>query len=51
MAGLPTAMPDGMDFNSLAPLMRGDKKREGSSVNFALPCGFGDVRIVKVDLP
>jgi hypothetical protein len=30
--------------------MRGDKKREGDFVVFALPCGWGDVRGVKIDL-
>ena len=49
-AGLPTALPDGLTFESLAPLMRGDKKRAGSSVTFALPCANGDVRAVPVDL-
>lgn len=49
-AGLPTQYPAGMDFDSLKAVMRGDKKREGSSVTFTLPCGKGDVRAVKVDL-
>lgn len=49
-AGLPVELPDGLDFDSLVPLMRGDKKREGGSVVFALPCGWGDVRGVKIDL-
>jgi 3-dehydroquinate synthetase len=49
-AGLPTALPDGLTFEALVPLMRGDKKREGDSVVFALPCGWGDVRGVKIDL-
>ena len=49
-AGLPTALPDGLTFKALVPLMRGDKKREGNSVVFALPCGWGDVRGVKIDL-
>ena len=48
-AGLPVALPDGLTFDSLAPLMAGDKKREGASVVFALPCGWGDVRAVRVD--
>ena len=47
-AGLPTSLPDGMTFDSLRPLMNGDKKREGSAVVFALPCGWGDVRAVKL---
>ena len=48
-AGLPVVLPDGLTFDSLAPLMAGDKKREGASVVFALPCGWGDVRAVRVD--
>ena len=49
-AGLPVALPAGIALDALVPLMRGDKKREGGSVAFALPCGMGDVRAVKVDL-
>ena len=49
-AGLPTALPDGLSFDALIPLMRGDKKRAGSSVTFALPCANGDVRATPVDL-
>ena len=48
-AGLPVDMPEGLTFDSLWPLMKGDKKREGESVIFALPCGWGDIRAVKVD--
>lgn len=44
--GLPTALPDGMTFDSLVPLMKGDKKRDGDAVTFALPCAWGDVRLV-----
>ena len=47
-AGLPTELPDGMTFESLKPIMAGDKKREGKSVVFALPCGWGDVRAVRI---
>ncbi len=47
-AALPTALPEGMTFDSLKPLMKGDKKREGDSVVFALPCAWGDVRGVKI---
>lgn len=46
-AGLPTALPDGLTFDGLMPLMKGDKKREGDTVVFALPCGRGDVRAVR----
>lgn len=49
-AGLPTALPEGLSLASLAPLMKGDKKRAGSVVTFALPCGWGDVRAVPIDL-
>ena len=49
-AGLPTSLPDGISLEALVPLMRGDKKREGGAVTFALPCGWGDVRGVKIDL-
>ena len=49
-AGLPTALPDDLTFDTLIPLMRGDKKRAGSSVTFALPCACGDVRAVPVEL-
>ncbi|MBP5638577.1 MAG: bifunctional shikimate kinase/3-dehydroquinate synthase [Victivallales bacterium] len=50
-AGLPVNLPKGMDFVSLSQWMRGDKKRQGDSVVFALPCGWGDVRAVKETLP
>ena len=43
-------MPEGLSLASLAPLMKGDKKRAGSVVTFALPCGWGDVRAVPIDL-
>ncbi len=49
-AGLPVALPPGTDFDALVPDMRGDKKRDGDKVVFALPCGWGDVRKVEVDL-
>lgn len=47
-AKLPTQLPDGMDFESLKPLMAGDKKREANTVVFALPCAWGDVRAVTI---
>lgn len=37
-------------LSGLVPLMKGDKKRAGSVVTFALPCGWGDVRAVPIDL-
>ena len=49
-AGLPVELPAGMSFDLLVPDMRGDKKRDGDKVVFALPCGWGDVRKVEVDL-
>ena len=47
-AGLPTELPEGVTLEKLQPIMAGDKKREGKSVVFALPCGWGDVRAVKI---
>ena len=49
-ANLPISLPAGLSLDELVPLMRGDKKREGGAVTFALPCGWGDVRGVKIDL-
>lgn len=48
--GLPTALPGGLSLGALVPLMKGDKKRAGAVVTFALPCGWGDVRAVPIDL-
>lgn len=42
---LPTELPEGLTFESLKPLMKGDKKRQGDSVAFALPCGWGIVKV------
>ena len=47
-AGLPTALPDGITFESLAEIMRHDKKQHGGKISFALPCAPGDVRLVPV---
>lgn len=47
-ANLPTQLPEGMTFESLKPLMAGDKKREANTVVFALPCAWGDVRAVTI---
>jgi len=47
-AGLPASLPEGVSFDTLKPLMKGDKKREGGSVVFALPCGWGDVRACRI---
>ncbi len=49
-AGLPTALPNELSFDALIPIMRGDKKRAGNTVTFALPCAYGDVRAVTVEL-
>lgn len=49
-ASLPTELPKGIDFNSLIPLMKGDKKRAGDIVTFALPIANGDVRATPIDL-
>ena len=50
-AGLPTELPAGLTEADLLPVMRGDKKKaKGGVVTFALPCGWGDVRAVRVDL-
>ncbi|MCR5413787.1 MAG: chorismate synthase [Kiritimatiellae bacterium] len=46
-ANLPVSLPAGLSFDVLKPLMKGDKKREGDTVVFALPCGWGDVRGVR----
>ena len=47
-AGLPTSLPDGITFDSLAAIMRHDKKQHGGKISFALPCAPGDVRLVPV---
>ncbi len=50
-AGLPTEIPSDLSFADLIPVMAGDKKKaKGSVVTFALPCGWGDVRAVPIDL-
>ena len=49
-AGLPTELPSGMRLEDLSAVMKGDKKRRGDIVDFALPCALGDVRIVPIDL-
>ena len=49
-AGLPTELPAGVDWARMVPVMKGDKKRAGGTVTFALPCGWGDVRAVPVEL-
>lgn len=50
-AGLPTEIPANMSEADLVPVMTGDKKKaKGGIVTFALPCGWGDVRGVPVNL-
>lgn len=49
-ANLPTALPDGITFDSLIPLMRRDKKNAEGKIVFALPVALGDVRVVPVSL-
>ena len=48
-AGLPVEIPETVARDTLARLARGDKKKDGGLVRFALPCGWGDVRIVALD--
>ena len=47
---LPTDIPPEIDRNRIDETMKGDKKRAGDVVAFALPCGWGDVRIENIDL-
>lgn len=49
-AGLPVSVPPKMSRALIAEAVKGDKKRSGDVVSFALPCGWGDVRIVPVDM-
>ncbi len=49
-AGLPTELPEGTTWEKMVPVMKGDKKRAGDIVTFTLPCGWGDVRAVPIDL-
>ena len=48
--GLPVSLPQGISAADMAPVMKRDKKRAGGIVTFALPCGWGDVRGVPVDI-
>lgn len=48
--GLPTALPEGVTFESLAAVMRLDKKKKDGKIRFALPCGWGDVRLDYVEV-
>ena len=49
-AGLPVGLPAALSFDSLVDIMKGDKKRNADVVTFALPCAWGDVRAVPIDL-
>ena len=49
-AGLPTEIPPEIDRARIDETMKGDKKRAGDVIAFALPCGWGNVRIEKIDL-
>lgn len=49
-AGIKTDLPKSVSPEVLRRLMKGDKKRHGETVSFALPCALGDVRIVDIDL-
>lgn len=48
--GLPTELPHGIDFASLAEIMRRDKKKKDGKIRFALPLDWGDVALVPVEL-
>ncbi|MGN0845937.1 MAG: 3-dehydroquinate synthase [Kiritimatiellia bacterium] len=48
--GLPTELPAGVTFESLAAIMRLDKKKKDGKIRFALPCGWGDVRLNDVEV-
>lgn len=47
---LPTCLPADMTWEKLLPIMKGDKKRAGDIVTFALPCGWGDVRPKPIEM-
>ena len=47
---LPVSLPQGIAASDMATVMKRDKKRAGGIVTFALPCGWGDVRGVPVDI-
>jgi 3-dehydroquinate synthase len=49
-AGLPTELPQDVTFASLKDIMQKDKKHQGKTVTFALPCAMGDVRAVPIEL-
>lgn len=48
--GLPVSIPSNICKSEIPETVKGDKKRAGDVVSFALPCGWGDVRIVPIDM-
>ena len=48
--GLPVPIPSNICKSEIPETVKGDKKRAGDVVSFALPCGWGDVRIVPIDM-
>jgi len=44
-AGLPVALPDGLRFDDLVPVMMHDKKNSQGRIRYALPFAMGDVRL------
>ena len=53
LANLPTRRPEGLRVSdhALWEVIARDKKRVGADILFALPCGWGDVRLVPVPCP
>jgi 3-dehydroquinate synthetase/shikimate kinase len=47
--GLPVELPSGMTWARMREVIMRDKKRSNGTVAFALPCGWGDVRLVQID--
>ena len=43
--GLPVALPEGLTFDDLLPVMARDKKNAAGRIRYALPFAFGDVRL------
>lgn len=48
-AGLATEIPPEITFARMREVIACDKKRAHGKVTFALPCGWGDVRLVEID--
>ncbi len=49
-AGLNTSLPKDFTIEKLKMAMRSDKKHNGNIVRFALPCGWGDVKSLDIDI-